>query len=132
MADPRIPEDAERGTWVIISPHTDSKGRHCWHRPLTTLELAALQGFPTVLPDGSPLMLAGKSDRAWRERIGNAVPPPTMRAVGEEILLSLIPSEEGVWRMDAKQTGTWVQPQEERAEAVTERLLAQMRAARPN
>jgi site-specific DNA-cytosine methylase len=46
-----------------------------WHRPLTTLELAVLQGFPAEI-DGQPLKLSGTSSSAWRERIGNAVPAP--------------------------------------------------------
>lgn len=49
-----------------------------WHRPFTTLELAALQGL--VDPEET-LELDGLSDAAWRERIGNAVPPPAARAV---------------------------------------------------
>jgi site-specific DNA-cytosine methylase len=47
-----------------------------WHRPLTTLELAALQGFPVA-----GLVLDGKSHSSWRERIGNAVPPPAAQAI---------------------------------------------------
>lgn len=61
-----------------------------WHRPLTTLELAALQGLPTRLADGSPLKLAGKSQSAWRERIGNAVPPAAARAIAEQMLITLV------------------------------------------
>lgn len=49
-----------------------------WHRPFTTLELAALQGL--VCPEET-LELDGLSDSAWRERIGNAVPPPAARAI---------------------------------------------------
>jgi len=45
------------------------------------------------MPDGRPLILAGNSDARWRERIGNAVPPPTAEAIGEEILLSFLASE---------------------------------------
>ena len=106
VADPRIPADDERGTWVIVSPWG------YWHRPLTTLELLALQGFPTRRPDGSPIVLAGKSDRAWRERIGNAVPPPTMAAIMGQMLYSLLASETGDFRLDALQTGVWVRPEE--------------------
>ena len=51
-----------------------------WHRPLTTLELAALQGFPTRHA-GRWLHLTGRSHKQWRERIGNAVPPPAARAI---------------------------------------------------
>ena len=49
-----------------------------WHRPFTTLELAALQGL--VDPE-EHLELEGLSDSAWRERIGNAVPPPAAQAI---------------------------------------------------
>ncbi len=106
VADPRIPADDERGTWVLVSPWG------YWHRPLTTLELLALQGFPTHRADGSPIVLAGRSDRAWRERIGNAVPPPTMAAIMGQMLYSLLASETGDFRLDALQTGVWVRPEE--------------------
>lgn len=49
-----------------------------WHRPFTTLELAALQG---LLDPEEHLELAGLSDSDWRERIGNAVPPPAAAAI---------------------------------------------------
>lgn len=60
-----------------------------WHRPFTTLELAALQGL--VDPD-EQFELDGLSDAAWRERIGNCVPPPSAQAIasvmGETLLLA--------------------------------------------
>ena len=102
VADPRIPKDTEQGTWVIIAPDGT------WHRPLTTLELAALQGFSLTLSDGSPLTLTGKSDARWREAIGNAVPPPAARAIAEQILPSLMASTLGEWFLGA--TGIWVIP----------------------
>jgi hypothetical protein len=114
LADPRlmpeaapltIPNDNDRGVWVIESPW------NCWHRPLTTLELAALQGFPTVLEDGSPLVLAGTSDRRWRERIGNAVPPPTMAAILGQAALSLLASDLQEMVPDIHQSGIWVEPE---------------------
>lgn len=60
-----------------------------WHRPFTTLELAALQSLidpeEAIEPDGI-------SDSAWRERIGNAVPPDAATAIagviGETLLLA--------------------------------------------
>ena len=60
-----------------------------WHRPFTTLELAALQG----LVDGEEyLELDGCSHTSWRERIGNLVPPPAAQAIasmmGETLLLA--------------------------------------------
>ena len=59
-----------------------------WHRPFTTLELAALQG----LISEDELVLDGLSDASWRERIGNMVPPPAAQAIanlmGETLLLA--------------------------------------------
>jgi site-specific DNA-cytosine methylase len=56
-----------------------------WHRPFTTMELAALQSIFDVDLDGT-------SDSAWRERIGNAVPPDAAEAIacvmGHAILLA--------------------------------------------
>lgn len=91
VADPRIPEDHERPDPppVIIAPDGT------WHRPMTTLELATLQGFPLTMSDGRPLELAGNSDARWRERIGNAVPPPAARAIGGTILRALLPMVKG-------------------------------------
>jgi site-specific DNA-cytosine methylase len=63
-----------------------------WHRPLTTLELAALQGFPLTVR-GKPLKLSGTSSSAWRERIGNAVPPPAARAIAERMLTALLQAD---------------------------------------
>ena len=95
VADPRFPdapplmviEDVRKAppaVPVIISED------ETWHRPLTTLELAALQGLPTRMRDGSPLKLAGDSQSAWRERIGNAVPPPAARAIARQMLIALV------------------------------------------
>ena len=85
VADPRalLPEVDERLICRIISED------NTWHRPFTTLELAALQGL--VEPE-EHLELDGLSDSAWRERIGNAVPPPAARAIagmmGQTLLLT--------------------------------------------
>jgi hypothetical protein len=51
-----------------------------WHRPFTTLELAALQG---LVEPGEDFLLDGASDSAWREHIGNAVPSPAATAIAE-------------------------------------------------
>ncbi|EPY8485297.1 DNA cytosine methyltransferase, partial [Pseudomonas aeruginosa] len=66
VADPRMPAANDRLTCIIQS--LDGT----WHRPFTTLELAALQSL--VDPE-EQLILDGLSDSDWRERIGNAVPP---------------------------------------------------------
>lgn len=69
-----------------------------WHRPLTVLELAALQGFPTTVRD-EPLKLYG-SATGWREHIGNAVPPPTAQAIAEKMLVTLLASDAGSFVLD--------------------------------
>ncbi|HBV97422.1 MAG TPA: DNA cytosine methyltransferase [Desulfotomaculum sp.] len=102
VADPRIPVDNDHPDPPPVIIALDGT----WHRPLTTLELAALQGLPTTLEDGSPLVLAGKNDARWRERIGNAVPPPAARAIAEQILNALLVSETDGWALGA--TGVWV------------------------
>ena len=83
VADPRMP--ALRDKLVAMIQSLDGT----WHRPFTTLELAALQGL--VDPE-EQMELDGLSDGAWRERIGNAVPPPAAQAIasmmGETLLLA--------------------------------------------
>lgn len=63
-----------------------------WHRPFTTLELAALQSLIDPEEISEDFALDGKSDAAWRERIGNAVPPDAAEAIagvmGTTILLA--------------------------------------------
>lgn len=107
VADPRIPGDKENGIWIIIAPDGT------WHRPLTTLELAALQGLPLRMTDGSPLKLAGKSDSRWREAIGNMVPPPAAETTGDETLLAFMASKAGEWVLGS--TAIWVQGNDEMA-----------------
>lgn len=102
VADPRLPADGDQGVWVIVSEDGT------WHRPLTTMELAALQGFPVTMPDGRPLTLAGKSQAKWRERIGNAVPPPAARAIGDAMMQALLPSTVGAWTLNTLGTAVWV------------------------
>lgn len=60
-----------------------------WHRPFTTLELAALQSL--VDPDEvEGFTLDGRSDSAWRERIGNAVPPDAAAAIASVMATTLL------------------------------------------
>lgn len=58
-----------------------------WHRPFTTLELAALQSL--VDPE-EQMELDGLSDQAWRERIGNAVPSDAAQAIASEMGRTLL------------------------------------------
>lgn len=77
-----------------------------WHRPFTTLELAALQGL--VEPE-EHLRLEGLSDSAWRERIGNAVPPPAAEAIASVIGRTLLLAWTGeTFTLSAEPI--WVQP----------------------
>lgn len=86
VAESLLPEPNERLVCVIRSLD------NTWHRPFTTLDLASLQGL--VDPE-EHLELEGGSDRAWRERIGNAVPPPAAKAIGEVLLQAIALSEQG-------------------------------------
>lgn len=42
VADPRMPEPNDRGVYVIIAEDGT------WHRPVTTFEMAMLQGLPAT------------------------------------------------------------------------------------
>lgn len=101
VADPRKPPPF---TPIIIAEDGT------WHRPLTTLELAALQSLPTVVR-GEPLKLAGNTVRGWRERIGNAVPVDTAKAIAEQMLVALLGASVGSFLLSAA-GGVWVEPQE--------------------
>ena len=107
VADPRTPEENENGIWIIIAEDGT------WHRPLTTFELAMLQGFPSTYADGSPLCLSGKSDARWREHIGNAVPPPAALAMGTVLLETIIPCLVDGWHWGTSDQIIWVDNQKE-------------------
>ncbi len=98
VADPRIDKmPAQDEKLVTIIRALDGT----WHRPFTTMELAALQ---SLMDPEETLELDGLSDSAWRERIGNAVPPEAAAAIagvmgttlllawsGETFMLSSVP-----------------------------------------
>jgi site-specific DNA-cytosine methylase len=100
VADPRMPEANDRLTCVIES--LDGT----WHRPFTTLELAALQSL--VEPE-EQLELDGLSDQAWRERIGNAVPPAAAEAIAHAMGTTLLLAEAGETFMLSNMP-VWVRP----------------------
>jgi hypothetical protein len=77
-----------------------------WHRPFTTLELAALQSL--VDPEET-LELDGLSDSAWRERIGNAVPPAAAAAIASVMGRTLLMAWSGTTFMLSNEP-IWVQP----------------------
>lgn len=100
VADPRLPEADDRLTCVIES--LDGT----WHRPFTTLELAALQSL--VEPE-EQLELDGLSDQAWRERIGNAVPPAAAEAIAHVMGTTLLLAAQGETFMLSSMP-IWVRP----------------------
>ncbi|AJK46194.1 DNA methyltransferase [Burkholderia plantarii] len=100
VADPRLPAANEKTVAVIRA--LDGT----WHRPFTTLELAVLQSL--VEPE-EQLELDGLSDQAWRERIGNAVPPDAAQAIAEVMGTTLLLAESGeTFRLSS--TPVWVRP----------------------
>ncbi|HBO1750245.1 TPA: DNA cytosine methyltransferase [Pseudomonas aeruginosa] len=100
VADPRMPAANDRLTCIIQS--LDGT----WHRPFTTLELAALQSL--VDPE-EQLILDGLSDSDWRERIGNAVPPAAAEAIAGVMGTTLLLAEQGETFM-LSNTPIWVRP----------------------
>lgn len=100
VADPRLPKANDRLTCVIES--LDGT----WHRPFTTLELAALQSL--VEPE-EQLELDGLSDQAWRERIGNAVPPAAAEAIAHVMGTTLLLAAQGETFMLSSMP-IWVRP----------------------
>jgi len=98
----------DNGRWSVADPRAHGASPHgvlpaahdrlvaviraldgTYHRPFTTLELAALQ---SLVDADEILELDGISDSAHRERIGNAVPPDAAEAIasvmGQTLLLA--------------------------------------------
>jgi site-specific DNA-cytosine methylase len=137
------PLTAKRPDWVagdfeLLGPEVDISpgGRPCWmiieapdgcvHRPMTDLELAALQNLPVWHRPGDPTELAiGAEGGQWlvlegtraqrREQIGNAVPPAAAQAIAERVLELLDAGAEQVFRLSA--AGIWVGPSRRRGRA---------------
>lgn len=98
VADPRLPSP---------SPSVLVAADGTWHRPLTLLELASLQGLPHTV-GGAPLTLAGSSRARWAERIGNAVPVGTARGIAGQMLRTLSAAARGAFELSA--SPVWVSP----------------------
>lgn len=107
----------DNGRWSVADPRAcPAPNQHLvaviraldgtWHRPFTTLELAALQSL--VDPEVQ-MELDGLSDQAWRERIGNAVPPDAAQAIAEVMGTALLLAASGeTFSLSAQQI--WVKP----------------------
>lgn len=86
-----------------------------WHRPFTTLELAALQSiydpddYSEAEERGEVFLMDGTSDSAHRERIGNAVPRKAAKAMAEEIGRAILLSRAGE-SFQLSSTPIWVRP----------------------
>ena len=100
VADPRMPAANDKLLAVIRS--IDGT----WHRPFTTLELAALQ---SLIDPEEYLELDGLSDSSWRERIGNAVPPAAAQAIAEVMGTTLLLAWSGQTFV-LSSTPIWVRP----------------------
>jgi site-specific DNA-cytosine methylase len=138
VADPRpvVPAGGRR-TSATVLPAANEKTiaviqslDGTWHRPFTTLELAALQSLydpeehllaadmdawerKRIAALGNQFgvkpafKLDGDSDQAWRERIGNAVPPKAAKAVAEVMGTTLLLAESGE-TFQLSSTSIWV------------------------
>jgi site-specific DNA-cytosine methylase len=107
IADPRIPEDwrdppSDPPPVIVALDGT-------WHRPMTTLELAVLQGLPATL-DGQPLTLTARTEAWRRKHIGNAVPVGTAEAIARQMLLTLAYADAGTWSLSSDGADVWVVP----------------------
>jgi len=77
-----------------------------WHRPLTLLELAALQGLPAHI-DGVPLRLTGTRTQV-AEHVGNAVPVGAAAAIAERMLVALVEAKSSAFSLHGGDV--WVTP----------------------
>ena len=92
VADPRA---AERSPFPVIIAEDGT-----WHRPLTALECAVLQGF-------SPSLTLSGGSSAARVKIGDAVPPPAAQRIAEQMLHTLLLADAGGFALSSG-GGVWV------------------------
>lgn len=97
---------ADTNPWPVapgegVLPHDDKRGvvriiarDGTYHRPLTCLELCALQDLIPANMAGRPFILHG-SETDQRQFIGDAVPPAAARQMAEVILSTLLAAELG-------------------------------------
>ncbi len=103
VADPRLELPAWNTKLVARIRALDNT----WHRPFTTLELAALQSL--VDPEELFFDLDGKSDSRKREAIGNAVPPGAAQAIADVMGTTLLLAMSGQTFTLSSQP-IWVRP----------------------
>lgn len=83
------------------------RGDGSWHRPITLLERAALQGLPTKI-DGKPLEMEGTAS-VIAKHIGNAVPVGAAQHIANEMLKTLVLASNGSFMLSSL-AGVWVKP----------------------
>ena len=116
----------DNGSWSVADPRSLPAANDklvcrivaedgTWHRPFTTLELAALQSlydpddYAEAEAQGAHFVMDGNSDSAHRERIGNAVPKKAATAMAEEIGRAILLSRAGE-TFQLSSTPIWVRP----------------------
>jgi site-specific DNA-cytosine methylase len=82
VADPRPLPAPDQKTVAIIRALDGT-----FHRPFSTLELAALQ---SLIEPEEYLLLDGCNDSVWREHVGNLVPPHAATAIAEVMGTTLL------------------------------------------
>ena len=109
VADPRMPAADDK----LVARIRALDGS--WHRPFTSLELAALQSlFDPEDPDDVAAFTdaytgASKSDSIYRKWTGNAVPPDGVEPVAVEMLRTLMLADAGeTFQLSA--APVWVRP----------------------
>ena len=100
VADPRLPAANEKVIVVIRALD------NTWHRPFTTFELGIIQ---SLIDPEEYLELCGLSDQAWRERLGNMVPPKAGKAIAGVMGTTLLLAWAGETFTLSSQP-IWVQP----------------------
>ncbi|MEX5748767.1 DNA cytosine methyltransferase (plasmid) [Massilia varians] len=87
VADPRPLPAPDQKTVAIIRALDGT-----FHRPFSTLELAALQ---SLIEPEEYLLLDGCNDSVWREHVGNLVPPHAATAIAEVMGTTLLLADSG-------------------------------------
>lgn len=77
-----------------------------WHRPMTPMELSAIQGYPLRI-GGEPIPWHG-GRTVVMEHVGNSVPPPAARAIAERMLVALLEADGAGWSLAGNDTPVWV------------------------
>ena len=114
VSDPRVPSNPRLAVrWQQDDlddappylPVLAGRGDGSWHRPITLLERARLQGLPAEL-DGAPLDLEGTLSQVAKH-IGNAVPVGAARPIAGEMLRTMILASTGAFMLSSA-AGVWV------------------------